>query len=70
MYAPVNHRIKGKAVLVYTKTKERIRIAKEFQKFFPAIQAVVGGETGIDIFPFGKDKAQIVNDFNELEDNL
>ena len=53
-----------------TKTKERIRIAKEFQKFFPAIQAVVGGETGIDIFPYGKDKAQIINDFNELEDTL
>ena len=34
------------------------------------IQAVVGGETGIDIFPYGKDKAQIVNDFNELEDTL
>ena len=46
-----------------TKTKERIRIAQEFQKFFPAIQAVVGGETGIDIFPIGKDKAQIVSDF-------
>ena len=53
-----------------TKTKERIRIAKEFQKFFPAIQAVVGGETGIDIFPYGKDKAQIINDFNELKDTL
>ena len=53
-----------------TKTKERIRIAEEFEKFFPAIQAVVGGETGIDIFPRGKDKAQIVNDFNEFEDTL
>ena len=53
-----------------TKSKERIRIAEQFQKFFPAIQAVVGGETGIDIFPYGKDKAQIVNDFNEFEDTL
>ena len=42
-----------------TKSKERIRIAEQFQKFFPAIQAVVGGET-----------AQIVNDFNEFEDTL
>ena len=50
--------------------KERIRIAKEFQKFFPAIQAVVGGETGIDIFPYGKDKAQIVEDFDDLNDTL
>ena len=53
-----------------TKENERIKIAKEFQKFFPAIQAVVGGDTGIDIFPYGKDKAQIINDFNELDDTL
>ena len=46
-----------------TINKERIRIAKDFQMLFPAIQAVVGGETGIDIFPQGKDKAQIINDF-------
>ena len=40
-----------------TKSKERIRIAEQFQNFFPLSQAVVGGETGIDIFSYGKDKA-------------
>ena len=45
-------------------TNERVRIAKEFKKQFPDIEAVVGGETGIDIFPIGKDKAQIVKDFD------
>ena len=48
-----------------SKTKERARIAKEFKKRFPDIQAVVGGETGIDIFPVGKDKAQIIDDFDK-----
>ena len=48
-----------------TETKERIRIARDFQMLFPAIQAVVGGETGIDIFPRGKDKSQIVDDFEQ-----
>ena len=48
-----------------SKTNERARIAKEFKKRFPDIQAVVGGETGIDIFPVGKDKAQIIDDFDK-----
>jgi len=47
------------------KTNERARIAKEFKERFPDIQAVVGGETGIDIFPVGKDKAQIIDDFDK-----
>ena len=37
--------------------KERIRIAKEFKTQFPNLEAVVGGETGIDIFPKGSDKS-------------
>ena len=37
------------------------------QKQFPDIEAVVGGETGIDIFPVGKDKAQIVEDFGKKD---
>ena len=48
-----------------SKTNERARIANEFKKRFPDIQAVVGGETGIDIFPVGKDKAQIIDDFDK-----
>jgi len=45
--------------------KERDRIASSFCKFFPDLEAKVGGETGIDIFPKGGDKSQIKNDFNE-----
>lgn len=48
-------------------TNERSRIAKEFKKAFPDIEAVVGGETGIDIFPVGKDKAQIIKDFDKTD---
>ena len=48
-----------------SKTNERARIAKEFKERFPDIQAGVGGETGIDIFPVGKDKAQIIDDFDK-----
>jgi len=46
------------------KTEERITIAKLFKQKFPDIEAVVGGETGIDIFPVGADKSQIVKDFD------
>lgn len=43
---------------------ERNRIAKAFNTMFPNCKAVVGGETGIDIFPKGSDKSQILRDFN------
>lgn len=40
---------------------ERKRIAEKFNKVFPELSAQVGGETGIDIFPKGKDKSQILD---------
>ena len=43
---------------------ERITIAKDFKRNFPDIEAKVGGETGIDIFPVGADKSQILRDFD------
>jgi phosphomannomutase len=43
---------------------ERNRIAKAFCTMFPDIDAKVGGETGIDIFPKGSDKSQILRDFD------
>lgn len=43
---------------------ERNRIAKAFCTLFPDIDAKVGGETGIDIFPKGSDKSQILRDFD------
>lgn len=45
------------------KEGERAAIAKKLMKKFPNLSAVVGGETGIDIFPVGKDKSQILEDF-------
>ena len=47
------------------KTNERMNIAREFNNLFPKITAKVGGETGIDIFPIGNDKSQIVRDFDK-----
>ena len=44
---------------------ERVDIAKEFNYLFPGITAKVGGDTGIDIFPTGNDKSQIVRDFDK-----
>ena len=46
------------------KTKERIDIAQRFNLEFPHLEAKVGGETGIDIAPYGADKSQIIEDFN------
>ena len=42
---------------------ERNIIAKAFNKRFPNLTAQIGGETGIDIFPKGKDKSQILDWF-------
>jgi len=40
---------------------ERRAIAQEFRDMFPELEAQVGGETGIDIFPVGKDKGQVLD---------
>lgn len=40
--------------------KEREGIASRFNSRFPGLQASIGGETGIDIHPKGKDKSQIL----------
>lgn len=38
---------------------ERIALAKEIMHLWPGIEATVAGETGIDIYPVGKSKAQL-----------
>jgi phosphomannomutase len=48
---------------------ERMIIAAQFNFRFQDLQATIGGDTGIDIYAKGKDKAQIVKDF-ELTDTL
>lgn len=50
----------------YDKEKnERNLIADLFNKEFPELVARPGGETGIDISPVGKDKSQIIYDFDK-----
>ena len=41
---------------------ERRRIANELNMAFPSIEAVVGGEISIDIYPKGRDKSQVLDD--------
>ena len=50
-------------------TDERVYIAHNFNLLFTELQATVGGETGIDIAPKGRDKSQILGDFNK-DDNI
>jgi phosphomannomutase len=47
--------------------KERERLADYINQNWPEVTASVGGETGIDIFPKGKDKAQILDWFDEKD---
>jgi phosphomannomutase len=46
-------------------TEERVWIADKFNLRFPELEAKVGGETGIDIFPRGANKSQILQDFDD-----
>lgn len=46
---------------------ERIKLARYINKRWPEVQAVVGGETGIDIFEKGKDKSQVLDYFQNEE---
>lgn len=43
---------------------ERANIAEEFNMTFPTLEANVGGETGIDIFEKGKNKSQVLEDYD------
>ena len=48
--------------------QERKQIAKEFNEQFPHLEASVGGETGIDIYQKGRNKAQILSYLGEVEE--
>jgi phosphomannomutase len=50
-------------------TGERSYIAESFNGMFYGITATAGGETGLDIYPTGNDKSQIVKYFDS-EDTL
>ena len=47
---------------------ERLLIARRFNERFPDLYATVGGQTGLDIAPHGRDKSQILRDFNEYDE--
>tara|TARA_B100001564_G_scaffold118351_1_gene98585 strand:+ start:362 stop:1063 length:702 start_codon:yes stop_codon:yes gene_type:complete len=44
---------------------ERVSIARRFNERFPDLYATVGGQTGLDIAPLGRDKSQILRDFTD-----
>lgn len=48
-------------------TNERHTIADAFNTMFPDLQATVGGETGLDISPKGKDKSQIIDHLDNYD---
>lgn len=49
-------------------TNERNQIVDDFNTMFGAeVVATAGGETGLDIYPVGKDKAQVLKDLTEYD---
>lgn len=46
-------------------SNERTKLVAAINYYFPELSAVVGGETGIDIYPQGCDKSQILKDFKD-----
>jgi phosphomannomutase len=53
-----------------TVNRERESIAFQINSTFEDITATIGGETGIDIYPTGKDKGQILADFKGVTDKI
>lgn len=48
------------------RTKERETIAEELREMFPEFEITVAGETGVDITLKGKDKSQILKEFDDV----
>ena len=46
-------------------TNERSDIADRLRSNFPGLSVALGGQTGIDIGPYGSDKSQILRDFSK-----
>ena len=47
------------------KHDERKNIARKIKKRFPNLEVQVGGQTGLDISPLGRNKGQILRDFDK-----
>jgi len=45
---------------------ERHQIAADFNEAFPSLEASVGGETGVDLYPRGRNKSQILAHLGEV----
>ena len=50
------------------KTDERKEIARRLKMKFPDLEVQVGGQTGLDLAPKGRNKSQILRDFNESDE--
>ena len=48
-------------------SEERLAIVHKVKSNFPEIECVIAGETGVDIYPVGKDKSQILENFYDQE---
>ena len=46
-------------------TNERADIADRLKSAFPGLTIALGGQTGLDIGPYGSDKSQILRDFSQ-----
>lgn len=53
-----------------SKYKEREHIADEINRKFKDLNATVGGQISIDIYPKGADKAQILDDLKQVYDHI
>ena len=47
------------------KHDERKNIARKIKERFPDLEVQVGGQTGLDISPLGRNKGQILRDFDK-----
>jgi len=47
------------------KHDERKNIARKIKERFPDLEVQVGGQTGLDISPLGRNKGQILRDFGK-----
>ena len=47
------------------RTDERAVIADRLRRSFPGLSIALGGQTGLDIGPYGSDKSQILRDFSK-----
>ena len=61
----VNFSILGRGKDPTKGREEYVKWDKSTNERFPDLYATVGGQTGLDIAPLGRDKSQILRDFND-----